>query len=130
MSFSQGPAPNGFPNSPQQGGGSLSDVISQLAFANQNMSLLITTLQAIFPRISGSFTMGAAATKVVTEPGVTANSLITLTATNPSAGTLMGSAKSLYISAKTPGASFTVATANAAAAVGTETMTYQIQNPV
>jgi len=74
----------------------------------------------------GSFTMAAAATTVVLQPAVKANSNISLTAKNAAAGTLVGSAKSPYVSAISPGVSFTVATANAAAAAGTELFDYQI----
>jgi hypothetical protein len=40
----------------------------------------------------------------------------------------MGSAKSLYVSAKTQGTSFAVTTADGTAAAGTETFDYQINN--
>ena len=76
--------------------------------------------------IVGSFTLGAAATTVVANVDVTATCTILLTPTNAAAATLQGSAKCLYISARTAGASFTVATASAAAAAGTETFNYRI----
>jgi hypothetical protein len=108
----------------------LDSLVNTMKTANQNMSLLITTISGLFPRITGTFTMAAAATKVVTETGVTASSFIMLSPTNAAAGTLMGSNESLYISAKTAGASFTVATAAGTAAAGTETFAYLIFNPV
>ena len=74
----------------------------------------------------GNFILGAAATTVVANTGVTPTSRIILTPTNAAAATLMGSAKALYIAAKTDKTSFTVATANAAAATGTETFDYRI----
>lgn len=77
-------------------------------------------------RGSGSFTSAAATTKVVSDTNVTATSKVTFTPTNAAAGLLMGSAKSLYLSAKSAGVSFTVATANATNASGTETFDYVI----
>jgi len=74
----------------------------------------------------GSFTLAAAATTVVNNSNVIALCKIILVPTNAAAATLMGSAKALYISARTAGTSFTVATANAAAAAGTETFDYLI----
>jgi hypothetical protein len=97
---------------------------------NQILSLLVTTLQNIFPRTFGTFTLAAAATTTVTEPAVKANSDIQWTPKNAAAGTLLGSAKSLYVSAITPGVSFTVATASGAAAAGTEQFSYVLSNPV
>ena len=100
-----------------------------------------TTLQGIVRQMSawvqafkgraafGNFTMGASATTVISQPVVASNSVITLTPTNAAAGTLMGSAKSLYISAKTTGISFTVATANGVVAVGGETFDYSVTTP-
>lgn len=75
---------------------------------------------------SGTFTAAAAATTVVTQAAITASSKVFLQATNAAAGTLMGGTRSLYISALTPGVSFTVATASGVAAAGTETFNYVV----
>lgn len=115
--------------SAQAGGASLGDQITVLKQTNAQLGNLIQALQAIFPRITGSFTLGAAATTTVTQPAITATSRVLLEPTNAAAGTLMGSAKSLYTSALTPGASFTLATASGANAVGTETFNYVVVNP-
>src|SRR5690242_8565036 len=91
------------------------------------------TLAAAFPRVSavafGTFTLGAAASTVVSQTTTQANSVILMTPTNAAAGTLQGSAKSLYVSARTANTSFTVATASGAAAAGTETFMYVILTP-
>ena len=113
----------------QQAGASLSDQITVLKGINNQLSQIYQALLAIFPRVSGSFTLTAAATTVVTQTAITANSIILWMPTNAAAGTLQGSAKSLYVSARTVGASFTVATANAVAAAGTETFSYVVVNP-
>lgn len=97
---------------------------------NQVLSQIVSALQAIFPRVAGTFTLAAAATTTVPQPATQSTSLIVLTPLNASAATLMGSAKSLYISARTTGSGFTVATANAAAAAGTEQMSYILVNLV
>lgn len=97
---------------------------------NQVLSLLVTTLQNLLPRIQGTFTLAAAATTVVPQKSTTSTSVITLTPMNASAATLMGSSKALYVSARTAGASFTVATASAASAAGTEIFSYSLFNPV
>lgn len=83
---------------------------------------------ALLP-IVGSFTLGAAATLVVTQAATAANSIIVIQPTNAGAGTLQGSAKCLYISAKSAGVSFTVATASGVAATGGETFNYIMVNP-
>lgn len=75
---------------------------------------------------TGTCTLGAAASTVVSEAAVTAGSIIFLFPTNAAAGTLVGSAKSPYISAKSAGVSFTVTTADGAAAAGTETFNYLV----
>jgi parallel beta-helix repeat protein len=74
----------------------------------------------------GSFTLGAVVSTVVNNANVRSGSKIQLVPTNAAAATLMGSAKALYIT-RTPGTSFTVSTANAVAAAGTETFEYTIQ---
>ena len=86
----------------------LQGIIRQLSNANTNMLALIAAIQGVFPRIIGSFTLAASATTVIPQSAVTANSEIPLTPTNAAAATLMGSAKAIYVSAKTPGVSFTV----------------------
>jgi hypothetical protein len=73
-----------------------------------------------------SFTCAAAASTTVNNANVTAYSLITLIPVNTAAATLMGSAKALYQSATVNGVSFTMTTANGAAAVGTEEFAYMI----
>lgn len=76
--------------------------------------------------IVGTFTLGAAISTVVANVNVTAACTVLLTPTNAAAATLQGSAKALYISARTAGASFTVATASGVAAAGTETFAYRL----
>ncbi len=76
----------------------------------------------------GTFTLSAAATTTVANTSVTANSLIFLFPTNSAAAGVMGSAKSLYVSAKTAGVSFAVTTGNGSSAAGTETFNYLLLN--
>lgn len=106
----------------------LGDVNTQLKLGNQNMSQLIATIAAVFPRVTtitgGTFTLGAAATTTVAQPSTAANSVIIPFPTNAAAGTLMGSTKHLYISARTANTSFAVSTASGVAAAGTETFLY------
>jgi len=100
------------------------------AAANQLLGLIVEALRAITRLSTGSFTLAAAATKTVTDTNVTANCVILLVPTNASAATLMSGAKSLYISTKTAGASFAVATADGNNAAGTETFDYIIYAPL
>jgi hypothetical protein len=79
-------------------------------------------------RKRGTFTLGAAVTTTVSDTDVTATSVILLMPTNAAAATLMGSAKALYVSARTVGTSFAVSTASGVAAAGTETFEYQLLN--
>lgn len=115
------------PDASPPAGGSMFLTIGQNIVSAINR--LATVMSTTFPRITGTFTLAAAATTTVTQPGIKATSVVQLTPTNAAAATLMGSAKALYVSAKTPGASFTVATANAVAAVGTETFDYSVFSP-
>jgi hypothetical protein len=107
----------------------LDDIATNGTLLNQSVGRLIKAIEAIFPRINGSFTLAAAATTTVTQPAVTATSKIFLVPTNASAGTLQAGLTHLYVSARTTGASFAVTTANAGAAAGTETFDYFIINP-
>lgn len=107
----------------------LQGIIRQIANGNANLLTLIAAIEAVFPRITGSFTLAAAATTTVTQPAITASSKVLLEPTNAAAATLMGSVKSLYVSALTAGTGFTVATASGGNAAGTETFNYIVSNP-
>lgn len=112
---------------PSQGTAGVTDVVTALQGIIRQLSAWVMAFNG---RASmGSVTLAAAATTVVLQPAVAANSNINLTATNASAGALIGSAKSPYISAISPGISFTIATANGVAAAGTETFNYIINTP-
>lgn len=117
-------------NSP--GGQGLSDLATNGKNLNTNISLLITTLQNIFPRVSGTFTLAAAATLTVSNNNVSAGTIIIPFPINAAAGTLQGSVKSLYqdMSATVSGTSFTVKTASGGAAAGTEQFAYIGLTPV
>jgi hypothetical protein len=97
----------------------------------ENISKLIQTLSTILPFSGtfGSFTCSAAASTTVPQPAAAANSFIVLMPTNAAAGTLMGSTRSLYVSARTAGTSFTVTSASGVAASGTEAFSYILINP-
>jgi len=99
----------------------------------QNMVTAINGLSNAFTagksRITGTFTLAAAATTSVTQVAVQATSAIGLTPLNASAAMLMGSAKSLYLSVRSPGVGFTVATADGTNAVGTERFSFTVFNP-
>ena len=97
-------------------------VESKLQMGNQILGQLLQLFQNLFPRTIGTFTMAAASSKVVTDANVTSASTVVLVPTNAAAGTLMGSAKSLYVTVAN--GSFTVATASAASAAGTEQFKY------
>ena len=110
-----------------QGSAGGTDIVTQL----QNIARQLGLWVAAFKGRStfGTFTMAASANTTVLQPAVQSLSKISLTPTNAPAGTLVGSAKSPYISAISPGISFTVTTASGAAAVGTETFQYLISTP-
>lgn len=99
----------------------LNNITRQLAQLNKVLAVRVNSY--------GSFTLGAAATTTVTDPTVSATSMVTVTPSNAAAGTLMSGTKALYVSARTAGTSFTVATADGTAAAGTETFLYSIVNP-
>lgn len=113
----------------QSGGGTAAGTTADIV-RNQILNGLLNALQNGFPRTVGTFTMAAAATMVIPQTATQSTSNITLTALNAAAATLMGSNKSLYISTRTQGASFTVATASGAAAAGTEQFQYELLNLV
>lgn len=107
------------------------ETLNQTALAMlQTLAQINQNLLALSRLTSGTFTMTATATLVVPNTAVTANSVVLLIPTNAAAGTLMQSTETLYISAKSPGVSFTVATADAGSAAGTETFSYVIFSPI
>lgn len=104
------------------------DIATKLQAGNQLMAKLVGIFSNLFPRSTGTFTLSAASSKVVTDVNVATTSIITLMPTNAAAATLMGSTKCLYV---TPASgSFTVTTASGAAAAGTETFSYSVNTPV
>ncbi len=104
----------------------LNDIASKMQFSNQLMAKLVGIFATMFPRATGTFTMAAASSKVVTDDNVSTTSFIVLMPTNAAAGTLQGSNESLYI---TPAAgSFTVTTAAGTAAAGNEQFSYAVFN--
>jgi hypothetical protein len=107
-----------------------SQMIGQAQGINKNLSELISVMRNAFPlsAFTGTFTCGAAASTVVNNANIKANSKVILTPTNAAAGTLQGSAKCLFRSTIVAGVSFTVTTASGGAAAGTETFDYIIVN--
>ena len=112
---------------PGQGTAGITDLVNLL---HGILTQLTNWVSAFNERlVYGTFTLGAAATTEVLQPAAQANSQISFTALNASAGTLMGSTESLYLSSINPGVSFTVATASGSNAAGTEQFQYKITTP-
>lgn len=107
--------------------GGITDLVSTIKGAVRNLAQLNTTLQAVFPRTIGSFTLAAGTTTTVTQPAVKANADVVLTATNATAALTVRTA-GLFVSTITPGASFAVSTQNGTAQ-GSETFSYIVVNP-
>lgn len=74
----------------------------------------------------GTFTCANAANTTVSNVRVTAASVMHWMPTNVAAANLLQGAGNLYLSARSVGVSFTLTTANGAAAAGTETFGYSI----
>jgi hypothetical protein len=111
------------------GGGSLTDLITATKNISVQLGNLYQLVASLFPRVIGTFTFGASATVSVSETNVTsATRGVVIIPTNASAGTLIGSTKSPYVSTLTPGSGFVVSTASGAAAAGTETFLYYLVN--
>ena len=108
----------------------LGDLVQAAQGILQTLGKINQSLGAMTRLSAGTFTMAAAASKVVSDTNVASNSIITLTPTNAAAGTLQQSTETLYISSISPGVSFTVATADGGSAAGTETFSYLIYTPV
>ena len=110
----------------------IGDLVQVAQGISQTLGKINQQLQALSRLSSGTFTMAAAATKVVSDANVAANSIITLTPTNAAAGTLQQSTEALYVptASISPGVSFTVATSDGGSAAGTEAFSYLIYTPV
>lgn len=111
-------------------GASLSEINSQLKFSNQNLSRLIETIAAIFPRVASSFVFPNGASSVtVAQTSIQSSDNVVLIPTNAVAATMIGSTKSPWVSTFNPGASFVVSTATGTT-TGTGTFNYLIFSPV
>lgn len=115
--------PDGMP------GGNLQDLVSTQKAGVKYLGLIYTILNALFPRINGTFTLSAAASTTVSDTRVQATTVISITPKNAAAATLVGSSKSPYIAAVSAGTGFTVTCASGTAA-GTEQFSYMAVNPV
>ena len=104
----------------------ISDIVTQLQGIVRQLTQLVKAING--RAIYGTFTMPTAASFTIVQPGIKSNSTVTLTPTDASAGTLMGSAKALYYTI-IAGTSFTVFTASGGNAAGTETFSYVINTP-
>jgi len=116
-------------NYQKTGGGDI-DMLAQVNGVNANLAKLVSTFQTRFPlsSFSGRFTMPAAATYVVTDANTKANSIIWPVPANAAAASMMATAKILWVSAKSAGANFTVATADGTAATGGQIFDYILIN--
>jgi hypothetical protein len=105
------------------------DILAQVNGINANLAKLISVFQTRFAlgAFGGSFICGAAVSTTVTDANAKTTSKVMLTPTNAAGGTLQGSVKCLYVSAKNNG-SFVVSTSSGVAAAGTETFDYEIVN--
>jgi hypothetical protein len=110
-------------------GASISDIVAALNAMSRNSSLLSQTMSAVLPRVTGSFTLSGSANTTVSQVAVAANSVISWIPTNSAAGTVVGSAASIFQSALNAGSGFVVTTANGAATGAGATFTYWIWNP-
>jgi hypothetical protein len=111
------------------GASSLSTIETQQRLMIVAINGLRDAIVNSFPRITGTFTLSAAATTTVPNTSVTSTSIISLTPMNAAAATLMAGANSLYVSARTSGASFAVSTAAGGAATGNEIYNFMLVNP-
>jgi len=100
------------------------NIVTKLQQGNQLMGQLVNIVNGWMPRAFGAFTMSAAASKSVTDANCSSASYVVLIPINAAAGTLQGSAKCLYVTAAN--GAFTVSTASAASAAGTESFLYLI----
>lgn len=117
------------PDTGGNGGGDI-DMLAQANGLNANLAKLASIMQTRFAlsAFTGSFTLGAVASQVVADTNVKANSIIWLVPANASAASMQATAKNPWVSAKSAGANFTVATADGTAATGGQIFNYVLLN--
>lgn len=94
-----------------------------------NLSLIYQVLLSTFPRINGTFSLSAATTTIVTQPAISASSIVAFFPTNGTAA-LIERTNGLFHnqSANVAGASFTMSTQAGSATAG-GTFSYYVINP-
>ena len=118
---------NTYPPNQGQGTAGGTDVVTQLQGIVRQLAAWVKAFSG--RQTCGSFTLAAAATTTIAQTAVQSNSYIALTATNAAAANLIRGVHAPYLSAISPGMSFTIATADGGSAVGTETFSYLITTP-
>lgn len=108
----------------------LAELVREANVSNRVLAEIVNALRGITRFTIGTFTAANATSTVVSNTAVTASSFIGLMETNAAAGTLQAGTNRLYVSARTAGTSFTVATAGGGSAAGTETFVYIIISPL
>lgn len=111
----------------QQGTSGSTDVVTALQGITRLLSAMVGVFQGKFT--TGTTTLAASATTVVSQPAVKSGATIILAPLNAAAATLVGSSKSPYVSAISAGTSFTISTADGTNPTGTEAFSYYIINP-
>lgn len=113
---------------PNQGSAGVTDAVTQLRGIVRQLGACVTAFQGRM--VFGTITLDAAADTVVPNTAAQGNSYIIPLPANQDAAQLMGGAQTLWVSAKSPGTSFTFSTANGVAAAGTEIFSYIMITPV
>lgn len=105
----------------------IDDLVSTGKGVVTNLSQLISVLQNVFPRSSGTITLAAGTTNIVSNAAVTSSTIPFFVPTNSAAALLQANA-GLYISAATAGVGFSISTQSGTAAGG-ETFSYVLFIP-
>lgn len=108
--------------------GGLSDLNSTNKGGVTNLAAINATLQAIFPRVNGTFTLAAATTTNVTQPNIVALSQVYFAPTNATAALIMRT-NGLFVASNTAGTGFALSTQSGSATAG-GTFSYFVINPV
>jgi hypothetical protein len=108
----------------------IAELVRNGSISNQLLGLIVEALRGITRFKIGTFNAANATSTVVNDTSVSASSFIGLMETNAAAGTLQAGTNRLYVSARSAGTSFTVATAGGGSAAGTETFVYIIISPL